>query len=323
MAWKGTGPACTLQALKEHVRYTGAQVALRVGSELAMSNLATLSLALGLALSLPSVALDDDAPPAEPASLRVMSFNIRYGTARDGDHVWPLRRELVEQRIADFAPDVLALQEALAFQLEQLESVLEGYVQVGQHREGGTGGEFSGLYVRQELELLERGEFWFSETPGEPGSKSWDSSLPRMAAWVDVRTSEQAPALRIYGTHYDHRGREARRRASEMILEHAADSERVIVMGDLNAREVDEPVALFLEAGYRSAVLEHEPETERGTFNGFRDEEGGGRRIDHVLVRGPLNVTEAAILGGRLGELFPSDHDAVVAVLGWGAEEPR
>ena len=103
-------------------------------------------LVVGLALA----SLGPLAPVAaqESPELRVMTFNIRYGTADDGDHVWPNRRHLVAQIIAREAPDVLAIQEALAFQLDELAPSLEGYVKLGQHRDGGTGGEFSGLYVR-------------------------------------------------------------------------------------------------------------------------------------------------------------------------------
>lgn len=255
-----------------------------------------------------------DAPPSV-AQLRVMTFNIRYGTARDGAHAWPNRRALVTERIRASAPDVLALQEGLAFQLEELSEVLRDYRKLGQHREGGLEGEFSGLYVRNELDVLDTGEFWFSETPEVPGSRSWDSSLPRMCAWVDVRPSAGAPAIRLYGTHYDHRGQVARTRSTELVLDHSRGAERVVVMGDLNAREGDAPVAGYLDAGFRSAVLVADPDVSRGTMNAFRHEDGGRGRIDHVLVRGPLTVASASILGGRVNGLFPSDHDAVVATL--------
>jgi endonuclease/exonuclease/phosphatase family metal-dependent hydrolase len=74
-------------------------------------------------------------------------------------------------------------------------------------------------------------------------------------------------------------------------------------------------VKVFLDDGFESAVSTALPDETRGTFNGFRDETGGGRgrRIDFVLLRGALQAESAAILGGRLQGLFPSDHDAVTA----------
>ena len=279
-----------------------------------MRNAPLLFLALASLVSCGSTPEANDRP-TESESLRVMTFNIRYGTARDGEHSWPMRRERVAERIRTTDPDVLALQEALTFQLDELAEVLSGYTKIGQHREGGTGGEFSGLYIRENMRIVDHGEFWFSESPEVPGSKSWDSSLPRMTAWVDLGFNASNRSVRIYGTHYDHRGPEARRRASEMIVEHAKGVERVIVMGDLNAKAEAPPLKVYWDGGFSSAVGIATPGETRGTFNGFRDETGGGRsrRIDFVLLRGALKAESAAILSGRVEGLFPSDHDAVTA----------
>lgn len=244
--------------------------------------------------------------------LHVMTFNIRYGTAADGDHAWPARRDLVAERIAAESPDVLAIQEGLDFQLEELSEVLAGYQKLGQHREGGTGGEFSGLYVRSDrVQLLDWGEFWLSPTPEAVASRGWDAALPRMAVWAEVQLRSGGSAVRVYGTHYDHRGATARVGSSELILRDAEACPRVIAMGDFNAIEDTAPIEAFFAAGWKSAVAELLPEDTRGTFNGFRDPTGG-RRIDHILSRG-LQPTHAQILGGRVGDLFPSDHDAVTA----------
>lgn len=245
-------------------------------------------------------------------SLTVMSFNIRYGTASDGDHAWPARRALVAERISAISPDVLAIQEGLDFQLEELKETLAGYTKLGQHREGGTRGEFSGLYVRDAtVELLGWGELWLSPEPDTVGSKGWDAALPRMAVWADVQSRAGGRALRVYGTHYDHRGASARLESSRLLLRDAANQPAVVITGDFNATEESAPMQAFFAAGWKSAVRVLLPNDTRGTFNGFRDPTGG-RRIDHLMYRG-LEPSSAQILGGRMGELFPSDHDAVVA----------
>jgi endonuclease/exonuclease/phosphatase family metal-dependent hydrolase len=100
-----------------------------------------------------------------------------------------------------------------------------------------------------------------------------------------------------------------------MIVAHAEGVERAIVMGDLNAKAEDPPLKAYWDADFSSAVGTTLPNETRGTFNGFRDETGGGRsrRIDFVLLRGALKAESAAILSGRVEGLFPSDHDAVTA----------
>lgn len=248
-----------------------------------------------------------------PDQLVVMTFNIRYGTAQDGEHAWVHRRELVGDLIRRNHPDVLAIQEGLAFQLDELAPFLEGYRKLGQHRDGGEEGEFSGLYVREEeVEVMGWGELWLSPTPGSVGSVGWDAALPRMAVWAEVRKGPEGSAWRVYGTHFDHRGVEARRESARLLAGHARGGPPTIVMGDLNAPEDSEPLAVFLGEGYRSAVTILHPATTLGTFNGFRDPTGGNR-IDHILLGPGLEPVQAEILDEVVDGLFPSDHFPVVA----------
>ena len=72
------------------------------------------------AYGFPSVSAVQPASPDADAGVRVMSFNIRYGTARDGANAWPNRRELVFDVIRTFEPDILGLQEVLDFQVDEL-----------------------------------------------------------------------------------------------------------------------------------------------------------------------------------------------------------
>jgi endonuclease/exonuclease/phosphatase family metal-dependent hydrolase len=116
------------------------------------------------------------APP-----IRVMSVNVRYGTAPDGANVWANRRELLMRTIRAFDPDLLGAQEALAFQCDELRRELSGHAFVGVGRDDGKlKGEFSPIFYRADrFEWIDSGQFWLSESPDVPGSKSWDSALPR------------------------------------------------------------------------------------------------------------------------------------------------
>jgi endonuclease/exonuclease/phosphatase family metal-dependent hydrolase len=58
---------------------------------------------------------------------------------------------------------------------------------------------------------LESGQFWLSENPDEKFSKSWDSSLPRVATWVRLKDKKSDGREVLFAnTHFDHRGVEAR-----------------------------------------------------------------------------------------------------------------
>jgi endonuclease/exonuclease/phosphatase family metal-dependent hydrolase len=255
------------------------------------------------------------------ASLRLMTFNIRYGTAKDGDFAWPARRQLVADLIQRENPDVLAIQEGLAFQLKELAVVLQDYTKFGQHRDGGLGGEFSGLYVRKAMAtVVDSGELWLSPTPEKVASKGWDAALPRMAVWVDLKLAEDGTdrssgnLLRVYGTHFDHRGTEARLQSAELLLAHAQSGPPAVFMGDFNAEESSAPIQVFLKSLHQSAVLLCDPGNMLGTFNGFKTADGG-RRIDHILCAPGIEPIRAQIHSDQVNGIWPSDHFPVSATV--------
>ena len=69
--------------------------------------------------------------PAQAAPLTVMSFNIRYGTANDGDNHWLKRREHLFALLRDQQADVIGLQEALHGQIDEILQAVPGYAYVG------------------------------------------------------------------------------------------------------------------------------------------------------------------------------------------------
>ena len=78
---------------------------------------------------------------AEP--INVMTFNIRYGAANDGDNSWEHRKNHVIETILNAQPAAIAIQEALIGQITFIEEQLPQYKKVGVHRDGNTQGEFS------------------------------------------------------------------------------------------------------------------------------------------------------------------------------------
>ncbi len=259
----------------------------------------------------------------EVPHLKLMTFNIRYGTANDGANAWDHRRELVAQIIRRESPDILAIQEGLAFQLQELAPVLADYRKLGQHRDGGLEGEFSGLYVREgPIRILDWGEMWLSPTPEVVASVGWDAALTRMAVWVEVEMAATGDRLRVYGTHFDHRGVEARRESARLLVRHAQDGPPSVIMGDMNAEERSQELTPFFQNGYRSAFTTLHPDSKQGTFNGFSDATGGGR-IDHILLGPGLVPLEAAIVTEGGPDVWPSDHFPVTAVIVSGSRGPN
>ncbi|MHC4206894.1 MAG: exonuclease/endonuclease/phosphatase family protein, partial [Planctomycetota bacterium] len=109
---------------------------------------------------------------ADELELRVMSFNIRYGSANDGENHWKNRKEMVFDVIRNHPSDVVGLQEALRFQIDEIRKEHPIYGEIGVAREDGNNeGEYSSiLYRTDRFGVGESGTFWFSDTPEVAGS---------------------------------------------------------------------------------------------------------------------------------------------------------
>jgi len=264
---------------------------------------------------------------AADVPLRVMSFNLRYATAADGANAWEKRKEVLLETIVAFKPDLLGTQETLALQADFLTEHLKDYALVGVGRDDGKRkGEFSALlYKASRFEAVDSGTFWLSETPGVPGSKSWDSSLPRIATWVKLRDRQNGNREFLYlNTHWDHRGNQARIESGKLIrkwlAEHAAGLP-AIVTGDLNVNDThagflaltatgDGPVRLT--DAYRQVHPETKPD--EASFHNFSGNQAG-RRSDFVLITPEWKASEATIDHTNREGRYPSDHYPVTAVL--------
>jgi endonuclease/exonuclease/phosphatase family metal-dependent hydrolase len=281
-------------------------------------------------------ALPDESLPAD--AVRAMTFNIRYGTASDAEHAWPLRRHLTFRAIRDFAPTVLGVQEALRFQLDEIARELPGFGEIGVGREDGIeAGEYSAiLYDRQRLELLEHGTFWLSDTPTVPGSVSWGNRITRIATWA--RFSDRAgddDTFYVFNTHWDHESQPSRERSAALIIERirarAHPDDPVLLMGDFNAGEDNAAYQALLapRAAVQGAVqgalqgnvplydtfrAVHPDARETGTYHAFSGDRSGPK-IDAILASPEWETLDAAIVLMNENGLYPSDHFPVTATV--------
>ena len=266
---------------------------------------------------------------AEDVETRVMTFNIRYGTADDGVNHWDKRKEFLAETIKAFDPDLLGTQETLGFQRDYLAEQLPDYDVLGVGRDDGKEqGEMMALYYKRErYEKRTAGHFWLSESPDKPGSKSWDSSLPRMVTWIHLRDRKVADSKPILflNTHFDHRGPQARLKSAEQLrrqigIPKACD---VIVTGDFNSGEASQPYkALFGEIDGRASplvdcyrVIHPERAANEGTGSGFKATSTSGARIDWIACSREWKVLKAEIDRTEREGRTPSDHFPVTAVL--------
>jgi len=268
--------------------------------------------------------------PQAADDVRVMSYNLRMGTAPDGVNHWDRRRRFLVETITSFDPDLLGTQETLGFQRDFLAEGLPAYDHLGVGRDDGhEGGEMMALYFRRDrFERVDGGHFWLSETPTVPGSKGWDAAFPRMVTWVklrDRRRPESRPIV-FMNTHLDHEGATARVESLRLIrsrLAALAGESDLILAGDFNTGEGSPPyVALFgAEGDVPSPVVDSyriarpQRTAAEGTFTGFSADQVAGERIDWIAVSPDWQVLVATIDRSARDGRTPSDHFAVTATL--------
>lgn len=262
--------------------------------------------------------------------LRVMSFNIRYGTAPDGPNAWENRRALLVETIRVFDPDLLATQECLAPQAEFLRGALPEYDFVGVGRDDGRlAGEMCGILYRKERFRLEgEGHLWLSETPEIPGSRGWDAVLPRIASWIKLRlTADSLATLCFVNTHFDHVGVQARAQSARLLCERfgaACSTASVVIAGDFNSPAEPDSAGPYRtltqpgEAGFPGFVDSYRAVcpagAEENTYHGFSGTRSGPR-VDWILASPTLRPVEASISHGNRAGCYPSDHFPVTAIL--------
>jgi endonuclease/exonuclease/phosphatase family metal-dependent hydrolase len=248
--------------------------------------------------------------------LHVMTYNIRLDTPDDGPDQWKYRKENLAGIIQYFEADICGMQEALYHQIQDLEKLLPGYTFAGKGRDDGKyGGEFSPVFFRKErFDYLEGNTFWLSETPEKP-SKSWDAALNRIVTWLKLKDKRTGKTFFVFNTHFDHIGKVARKESARLLvkkIKETAGNHPVILTGDLNTTPDDEPYSILTALLTDSKKISRDkPFGPDSTFNGFKNAEFDGMRIDYILVNPAFAVRSYATISQTWAGRFASDHHPV------------
>jgi len=254
--------------------------------------------------------------------MRVLTCNIRYAAAPDGENAWPHRRDLCAEVIRAQDPDIICFQEMSQEQYVFLKArMLEYDAHLHVDTPLGQDPKNAIFWRRDRFVLLSAGGYWLSETPHVCGSKSWDSQNIRVAAWVRLVRRHSSAELRVIDTHLDHVGQCAREEQARIINEDASAypaEYQQILCGDMNADANNPAIRSFLDAGwYDTYAAVHDTLDPGHTFHRFvgpqfRSETG---KMDWIFARGKVYATAAEIVRDSPHGRYPSDHYFVSADL--------
>lgn len=274
-----------------------------------------------------------------------MTFNVRYGTADDKEDRWEKRRGLFMDVIRQNDPDVIGLQEALRFQIDEIRKEFPAYAEVGVGRDDGkTKGEYSAVLFRSSRLSLATGEssgtFWLSDTPEKVASKTWGNGITRICTWARLREADGRDFV-IFNCHLDHQSDASRRKSVELIASRMlryAPGGPVILTGDFNCGEPSLAIQ-FLNGrsptaggggvqGWEGLIdtfrAVHPDDANVRTFHAFKGvsdttgkdgpQDALTAKIDYIFVdKDHWRVLDAAIDRTSRDGRYPSDHFPVVA----------
>lgn len=245
-----------------------------------MNKLTTLFLALLLSCSLSA------------QRLYVGTYNIRYNNPNDEKegNAWAQRCPQLCDFINFEQPEIFGTQEVLVDQLHDLMKGLDGYGYIGVGRDDGKEkGEYAAIfYKKDQLSLLDSGNFWLSPTP-ERAFLGWDAACIRICTWGKFQDKISGKQFYFFNTHMDHVGTVARRESARLILKRINQLSKglpTILTGDFNVDQTDEIYQIFSNSGvlrdcYTNALQRMTP---TGTWNDFMQDSRSKSRIDHIFV---------------------------------------
>ena len=252
------------------------------------------------------------------SEIKVMSYNIRLssGTEKaDSIYHWQHRKEASLNLMHEENPTVFGLQEACPDQMDYMVENLPEYGYIGVGRDDGKRkGEFMSIfYKKEEVELIDGGTFWLSETPDEV-SKGWDAACFRTCTWALLKKKDTGKKFVYMNTHLDHKGKVAREESIKLIVERAekltGGKLPVFITADFNSPTSN---AIFkpMQEAMLDARVEAPVTDDRGTLNCWGTTPPGVV-IDHVFYRGAEAQKFEVLRDKDYGAPYVSDHYPVM-----------
>lgn len=251
--------------------------------------------------------------------LKIITSNIRFSNPIDGIHDWPYRLPLLVDLYQNFGPDILATQEGRIGQLKELDEKLPNLILIDSHRDWIDERMYPCLFINPQTISIERsGDIWLSETPETPGSKSFDSTFPRLCTWAEITLKTSEKKLMIVNTHLDHILSSTRMKQIHVLINEVKkiNNRELIIVGDFNESPLTSIKSDLMDAfKLKDPWVEknYKEETSHHGFNGL--EAISGDRIDWILIPEHFECTNLVMDKQSVQDVYPSDHYPILATV--------
>lgn len=247
--------------------------------------------------------------------MKIVTFNIRCDYGQDGNNNFSFRKSIILDKINKEEPDIICFQEVLPHVAVWLKDNLHDYYVIGCGRDEKLENEqMSIAYNKLKFDLIEMETFWLSNNPNIPGSRyETQSECPRTCTVALFRETETKEVFRVYNTHLDHIGSDARKLGLSQILNTIKKKESftnapVILAGDFNA--LPDSLEMNLIKEYPNLI--DVTSSIGGTFHDFgRIEEL--EKIDYIIVDEKFICNKVDVWNECINGVYLSDHYPVCA----------
>lgn len=271
-------------------------------------------------LALTTSALTTSAFANNPVT--VMSYNIRCGLCEqpENPHNWKKRKYFVAHLIKTHNPDVIGLQEAELFQVEDLIEMLDDYSWMGVGRDDGRDkGETTAILFRTgRLSLQGQQTLWLSQTPLKP-SLGWDATYRRTLSIAKLLDAQSKQFLYVFNTHLDNEGEVARQEGAKLLLSEIAKIDAAspfVVTGDFNFTATAKGYEIITQTLADAEKTSATPAFGGGkTFNGFGENKEPDNKIDFIFVKKSTKVQSHQVDTTIYNNIYPSDHYPVIVTV--------
>lgn len=264
-------------------------------------------------------------PPPEPDTLRVATYNVHYiilgretGPWSIAD--WERRKGPLDSAFKAIDADIIGFQEmeSFSFRTNTVNLTLDWLRDNNPDYAAAAVGDPASFpstqpifYRIDQLDLLDQGWFFFSETPDVIYSRTFNGSFPAFASWAQFRDRDSGAVFRVANIHTDFASRSNRIQSVELVIERITPwvekGETLFVIGDLNGRLGDHVVNILADAGLRFAPVQGSTYHFNRGLNLFG-------AIDHIAAIGRARLEgDPIILRHQFDGEWPTDHYPVIA----------
>jgi endonuclease/exonuclease/phosphatase family metal-dependent hydrolase len=270
--------------------------------------------------------------------ITVLTYNVEYGSdliesiaARfrrgntGGALPWSVRLPEIRERIADYSPDLIGLQETHT-DTDIIKIVpFTHYTPVTYHLGNFQYGDAALLFKTDRYELLDHGQLWLGPNPKLPMSFGFlPLAMIRYVNWAMLREKNTGFRFMFVNTHFDNAS--ANKDPSALLFHEQiaklAKGIPMIVTGDFNTTATTDRYRQFTGTGDNPPLLQNAYALADNPL--VEMELNPDMRIDHILAGGPCKVTadkwfidQRPLKNGQR----MSDHDPIVTRLRFNAAD--